>query len=100
MALDRRLDAIVQAHADNVLTADFTPGGRRVLNEYIQKASAATVTEPPGGDGPDASRAEESMRQVLAEAERSARSRGSGTIDEQTVRAAFIKLCPGLFPWC
>jgi hypothetical protein len=99
MALDQQLDAIVQEHADNELMADITPDGRRALREYARRAAAATQTEPPGG-APDSALAAQSMRRVLAEAERVAEASGSRAIDERAVQAAFLNLCPGLYPWC
>ncbi len=99
--LDDPVREAAEEYLGNILVLKFTAEARDLTFDYLTQRSS------PEYRGTDAELSGDRLRQArqntltfLREAERLARLSGDSAVGQRWVRAAWIKLCPGLYPFC
>lgn len=95
MELVDPIEEAANEYLDNLLVLPLEPPARRrvleILRQRDQKESPART---------NVETAKRNAIRLIRDAEGFARSRSQSTVDEAAVAQAFLKLCPGLYPFC
>ncbi len=85
----------------NVLVMRFTPEAREAVFARLSERGSLQFRGIAAGLKDDQLQlARQNTVRFLSEAERLARENGDNAVDENSVQIAWIKFCPGLFPFC
>jgi hypothetical protein len=100
MELDDQIDRVGREYLDNAHVLTFTPRARQVAFEILRRRDGLPAGLDAEPTGRDVAIARQNAVRILREAEQIARSRRVRSVDDEMVSAAFLKLCPGLYPFC
>lgn len=90
--LEDPIRSAAEGYIDLILTTPFEPDARVQLLKLLSSHSRAVT--------PNMELARQNAVRFVQEAAKEARARGVATVDVAAVQAAWIRLCPGFYPFC
>jgi hypothetical protein len=93
--LDDPIKEAAASYMDNILVLKFDDDARALVLKQLEARADSGADESI-----DQEKARRSAIRLVQEAANEARRRGADFVDVSAVRAAWIRLCPGFYPFC
>jgi len=93
--LDDPIKRAAEGYMDSILTLRIDPDARALALEHLEARADPNLEESV-----DETKARGNAIRFVQEAAKEARRRGADSVDVEAVRAVWIRLCPGFYPFC
>jgi hypothetical protein len=94
--LEDPIKAAAEGYIDNILTLQFDVDARARTLELLTRRADPSLER----SRLDMGRARGNAIRFVQEAAKEARRRGAESVDTEAVQTAWVRLCPGLYPFC